>query len=228
VKLVTAAAFLCLGLSPLAAQVGTQPDKSPYQDFTFHEDLSVFGGYFTGSAGAANIGPRSSPLMGVRYGLHVAGPAEVSFRLSRAFSSRNVIDPKLLGAARNLGTETDGLWIADAAINIALTGQKSFHSFVPVLGFGIGVASSGGSLDAGGYSFGTGFAIQFGGGLKFVTHGPFGARIDVSDYLWQLSYPGGYYLAPTGGTAVLQTGQAQNEWTHNGVVTFGITYIIAR
>ena len=63
---------------------------------------------------------------------------------------------------------------------------------------------------------------------RLVTHGPFGARLDVADYLWQLSYPGGYYIAPTGGTQVLQQSQAQNEWTHNAIVTLGITYIIAR
>lgn len=227
-KLAIAAACLCLGLTPLAAQVGTSADKSPYQDFTFHQDLSVFGGYVRGAAGEANIGPQSSSLVGVRYGLHVGGPAELSFRLSRAFSTRNVINPLLIGSARNVGTESDALWIADAAINIALTGQKSFHHFVPVFGLGGGFVKSGAGTDVGGYSFGTGFAIQFGGGLKFVTHGPFGARLDVTDYLWQLSYPGGFYIAPAGGTAVLQQSQAQNEWTHNGVVTLGITYIIAR
>lgn len=227
-KLALAAACLCLGLSPLSAQVGTLPEKSPYEDFTFHQDLSLFGGYFGGSAGAANVGPQSSALVGVRYGLHVGGPAELSFRLSRASSRRNVVDPLKIGAARNAGTESDALWIGDFALNLALTGQKSFHHFVPVFEFGGGFVKSTAGPDVGGYSFGTGFAIQVGGGLKFVTHGPFGARLDVTDYLWQLSYPGGYFLAPTGGTAVLQQSQSQNEWTHNGVVTLGITYIIAR
>lgn len=227
-KLALAAACLCLGTAPLAAQVGTVPEKSPYQDFTFHQDLEVFGGYFGGSGGEANVGPQSSSLEGVRYGLHVGGPAELSVRLARASSTRNVLNPLLIGTARNVGTESDALWIGDVAINLALTGQKSFHHFVPVFGFGGGFVKSTAGPDVGLYSFGTSFAIQFGGGLKFVTHGPFGARLDVADYLWQLSYPGGYYIAPTGGTQVLQQSQAQNEWTHNAIVTLGITYIIAR
>jgi hypothetical protein len=228
VKLAITAALLCFGVAPLAAQVGSEPEKSPYQDFTYRQDIAVFGGYFRGSPGEVNIGPKSSPLIGVRYGLHVGGPAELSFRVSRAFSSRNVIDPTKSGAARNLGTESEPLWIVDAGINLALTGQKSFHSLIPVVGLGIGVASSSTAKDVGGYSFGTGLAIHFGGGIKYVTHGPFGARLDVTDYFWQLSYPGGYYVAPTGGTAVLQSGQPQNEWTHNPVITLGISYIIAR
>lgn len=226
-KLVLTAALL-IGVAPLAAQVGTQPDKSPYQDFTYHQDLTVWAGYFGGNVGEANIGPKSSPIFGVRYGLHVGGPAEFSVRVGRAFSKRNVIDPTKIGAARDLGTESDPLWIADVGINLALTGQKSFHRIVPIFGFGVGVASSGAAKDVGGYSFGTGFAIHGGGGLKFVSHGPWGARVDVTDYFWQLSYPGAYFLAPTGGTAVLSSSQVQNEWRQNPVVTFGVSYIFSR
>ena len=227
-KLVLTAALLSLGIAPLAAQVGSEPDKSPYQDFSYHQDLTVWAGYFRGTAGEANIGPKSSPIFGVRYGLHVGGPAELSVRIGRAFSSRNVLDPTKIGAEQNLGTVSDPLWIGDLGLNVALTGQKSFHRIVPVFGFGVGVASSGAAKDVGGYSFGTTFAIHGGAGLKFVTHGPWGARVDVTDYFWQLSYPGSYFLVPTGGTAVLSSSQVQNEWTQNPVITFGLSYIFAR
>lgn len=227
-KLVLTAALLCFGVAPLAAQVGSEPAKSPFQDFNYHEDFTAWAGYFRGNTGEVGIGPQSSPIFGVRYGLHVGGPAELSVRVGRAFSSRNVLDPTKFGAARNLGSESDPLWIADLGINLALTGQKTFHSFVPVFGFGIGIASSRTSRDVGGYSFGTGLAIHAGGGLKFVTHGPWGARVDVTDYFWQLSYPGAYFLAPTGGTAILSPSQVQNQWTQNPVITFGISYIFSR
>jgi hypothetical protein len=228
VKLVLTAAFLCLGIAPLAAQVGSEPEKSPYQDFTYRQDFSVFGGYFSGNTGAAGVGPQSSPIIGVRYGLHIGGPAELSVRLARASSSRNVLDPKKIGAARNLGTESDPIWIGDIGVNLALTGQKSFHHLVPSFGLGIGVAKSRTSPDIGTYSFGTGFAIHFGGGFKYVTHGPWGARVDVTDYIWQLSYPSSYFLPPTGGTAVLLPIQGQNEWKQNATITFGISYIFSR
>lgn len=227
-KLVLTAALLCLGVAPLAAQVGSLPEKSPYQDFTYHQDFSVFGGYFGGNKGSANVGPQSSPIFGIRYGLHIGGPAEFAIRIARASSTRNVLDPTKLGAARNVGTESDPLWIADAAINIALTGQKSYHHIVPMFGVGAGVAKSRSSADVGGYKFGTGFALQFGGGLRFVSHGPWGARVDLTDYLWQLSYPSSYFLTPVGGTPVLAPGQAQNEWKQNATITFGITYIFSR
>lgn len=227
-KLVLTAALLCLGAAPLAAQVGTEPEKSPYQDFVYHQDFTVFGGYFTGNKGSANVGPQSSPIFGVRYGLHIAGPAEMSIRVARASSSRNVLDPTKIGAARNLGTESDPIWIADVGINIALTGQKSYHHFIPVFGTGLGLAKSNSSQDVGSYKFGTGFAIHFGGGLKFVTHGPWGARVDLTDYFWQLSYPSSYFLAPTGGTSVLSASQAQNEWKQNATITVGLSYIFSR
>jgi hypothetical protein len=228
VKLVLTAALLCFGVAPLAAQVGSEPDKSPYQDFTYRQDFSVFGGYFSGNKGSAGVGPQSSPIIGVRYGLHIGGPAELSVRLARASSTRNVLDPTKVGAARNLGTESDPIWIGDIGINLALTGQKSFHHLVPLFGLGIGVAKSKTSPDVGTYAFGTGFAIHFGGGLKFVTHGPWGARVDLTDYLWQLSYPSSYFLQPTGGTPVLARGRAQNEWKQNATITLGISYIFSR
>jgi hypothetical protein len=228
VKLVLTAALLCLGFAPLAAQVGNQPDKSPYQDFSYHQDFSVWAGYFGGNKGEIGIGPQSSSVVGIRYALHIAGPAEFSFRFGRAFSNRDVLDPTKSGAARDLGTVSDPLWLADAGINLALTGQKSFHHIVPVFGFGVGLASSRSAQDVGAYSFGTTFAIHAGGGLKFVTHGPWGARLDVTDYFWQLSYPGGYFLAPTGGTAVLSSTQVQNEWVQNPMLTLGISYIFKR
>jgi hypothetical protein len=228
VKLVLTAALLCLGIAPLAAQVGNEPEKSPYQDFVYHQDFSVFGGYFTGNKGTANVGPQSSPIFGVRYGLHIGGPAELSIRVARASSMRNVLDPSKNGAARDLGTESDPLWIADVGINVALTGQKSYHHFVPQFGVGVGLSKSNTSADVGGYTFGTGFAIHFGGGLKFVTHGPWGARLDLTDYFWQLSYPNAYLTPPTGITPILAEGQAQNEWKQNATITFGISYIISR
>ncbi|MEO7040059.1 MAG: hypothetical protein ABI446_11920 [Gemmatimonadaceae bacterium] len=227
-KLVLTAALLCLGIAPLAAQVGNVPEKSPYQDFNFRQDFSLWGGYFSGNTGEAGIGPQSSAIFGVRYGLHIGGPASFAFRVGRAASIRNVIDPTKIGAARNLGQVSDPIWIADAGINLALTGQKSFHHVIPEVGVGGGVATSRNKADVGGYRFGTGLAIHGTAGLKYVTHGPWGARLDVTDYFWQLSYPGAYFLAPAGGTAVLSARQVQNQWTQNPVLSFGITYIFSR
>jgi hypothetical protein len=228
VKLALAAAFLVLGAAPLAGQVGSEPEKSPYQDFVYHQDFSLFGGWFGGNKGSANVGPQSSSLFGIRYGLHIGGPAEFSVRISRAQSTRNVLDPTKIGAARDLGTMSDPIWIADAGINLALTGQKSYHHFVPSVGVGVGLSKSNSSADVGSYRFGTGFAIHYGLGLRYVTHGPWGARVDLTEYLWQLSYPGSYFLAPTGGTAILPASQSQNEWKQNPTITFGLTYIFSR
>lgn len=227
-KLALTAALLFFGIAPLSAQVGSEPEKSPYQDFTYRQDFGVFGGYFSGNTGSANVGPQSGSILGVRYGLHIGGPAELGVRVSRVSSNRNVLDPTKTGDARNLGTISDPIWIGDVGINLALTGQKSFHRFVPLFGLGVGFSRSGTAADVGAYKYGTGFAIHAGGGVKFVTRGPFAARLDVTDYFWQLSYPGAYFLAPTGGTSILPQNHPQNEWKQNLAITFGISYIFAR
>ena len=213
---------------PARAQVGTLPSKSPYRDFSFGQDVTVFGGRFGGNEGKAGVGPRASSIVGVRYALHISGPAEFSVRVARAASTRLVLDPSKDGDARTLGTQSEALYIADAGLLFALTGQKSWHHLIPLVGFGLGLVSSGAGQDVGGYSFGTGFAIQYGAALRYVTSGNISVRLDWTNYLWQLAYPESYFNpTATGGPPVLSTNKS-SQWTNNRTLTLGVSYIFSR
>ena len=231
VKLALTAALLCLGIAPLAAQVGSEPEKSPYQDFTYHQDFTVFGGYFGGNKGTANVGPQSSPIFGVRYGLHIGGPAELSVRVGSASVRPATCSTPRRTAPRAISARCP---IRSGSRDVA--DQPRAHRAeelsplrIPSSASGVGSSRSNTSADVGGYSFGTGFAIHFGGGLKFVTHGPWGARLDrLGLLLAAVGIRARTSLAPTGGTSILPQGQAQNEWKQNPTITFGISYIISR
>src|SRR6185437_6079631 len=127
------------GATRAAAQVGYPPNRSPYHDITEKQDFTVYGGYFKGNTGAAGVGPQSGALFGVRYALHIGGPAELVGRLARASSSRTVLDPNQPYATRDLGTTSQAIYLADVGITLNLTGQKSYHHFVPTAGFGLGI-----------------------------------------------------------------------------------------
>src|SRR5574340_1091673 len=67
------------------------------------------------------------------------------------------------------GSRWLGLYLDDVGITMALTGQKSSRRLVPVVGFGLGIASAGGATrDSSGYRFGSPFAISGTAGLRYV------------------------------------------------------------
>lgn len=225
------AALLALPLfaATASAQVGYTPEKSPFRDLEFRQELTAVAGYFAASKDPARVAPQSGPMLGAHYEAHVGGPAYVTADAARVFSERNVIDPTKAAAQRSLGTKSVGLYLADVGLALNLTGQKSLHRLVPVLKSGVGIATDFQSADAGGYRFGTTFAFVFGAGVKWLPGGSFQLRADVTDHLYQIQYPNSYYLQPTGGgTPYLPSGQARSMYKHNAALTVGASYLFFR
>lgn len=228
-SIVTAAAAAVLLARAAGAQVGYPPERSPYRDVEFRQELTLLTGYYSASTDPAEVAPRSGPLLGLRYDVRVGGPASLTVRAARVFSERNVINPALAGDARALGVESWPLYLSDVGITLALTGQKSLYRLVPVLTAGAGVASDFRKADVGGFRIGTAFALNLGAGVRWVPGGPFQLRADVTDYLYQISYPGTYFSAPVGGgEPVLGGSQGRSVWKHNAAITVGASYLFFR
>lgn len=226
--LVFASLSLVLAL-PAHAQVsvGYPPDRSPFHDLEFHQELTAFGGYFKAGKDAAGVAPQSAPFAGLRYEITVGGPLQLVARVARANSERNVIDPTQTEAARNLGTQSWPIYLADAGLSVNLTGQRSWHGVVPVVHTGLGIVTDAGKkVDEDPYRLGTTFAISFGGGLRIVPGGRFQIRADVGTYMYQIKYPTAYYTAPTDGTAVLESSQAKSFWKRNPAFVLGVSYFL--
>lgn len=224
-KLVSMLVLLGAAAAPAMAQVGHLPEQSPYRDVPYKQEVTVYGGWFGGSAGKAGVGPRGGPMMGVRYSMHLGGPVEFAARIARVSTTRTVLDPTRPAGDRSLGDFSFPLYLADVGLDLNLTGQKSWHHLVPVIGFGIGVASDAGTnRDVGGFKIGTPFALTFGGGIRYVPGGNWSVRGEVSDHLFQLSYPSSYF----GSTGVLPPNAPTNQWTHNAVLTLGVSYLFSR
>lgn len=225
--LLSALALACIATTA-RAQVGHLPENSPYRDFETRQEFTFFGGHYKAGEDPIGIAPRDGPMFGIRYQIHVGGPAFLVARWSHVNTERFAIDPTKIGTARQLGKQNVSINLYDIDLALNLTGEKSFHHIVPVVNFGAGVAACGCAVEADPYAFGTPFAFSFGGGLRYVPGGRFQLTADWNDYLYQLKYPTAYFVIPTGGTAAVTGNQARSFWKNNRALTLGASLLFFR
>jgi hypothetical protein len=209
------------------AQVGHLPDSSPYRDLETRQEFTFFGGQYSAGKDAVGVAPRGGPMFGLRYDVHVGGPAFLAARWSHVNGERFPIDPKKTGAAQQLGKQNASLNLYDIDLALNLTGQKSYHHLVPVINLGAGIATCSCAAVNDPYKFGTPFAFSFGGGLRYVPGGRLQLRLDWSDYMYQLKYPAEYFLN-TGNGSVVPPDQSRTFWKNNRALTLGASLLIFR
>ena len=215
---------------PAAAQVGHEPEDSPYRDLQHRQEITVLGGWVKARHDPAGVAPQSAPLVGARYELTLTGPLALSSDLTAMFANRDVIDPAKPKAQRIPRNESATVYAADVALAMNLTGRKSWHYLVPQVRAGLGVLRSAAADDSSGFRFGTPFAFSFGGGLKLVPGrtGRVQLRADFTDRLFKLSYPDSYYRLASDNTAVLDRSTAKSFYTHHAAFTLGVSYLFGR
>jgi hypothetical protein len=226
--IISALALACVATTARAQVAGHLPENSPYRDLEASQEISFFGGHFSPGQDPLGVAPRGGPMYGLRYEIHVGGPAFLMARFAHVNSERFPIDPAKSGAASKLPRQNVSLNLFDVNLVINLTGEKSFHHIIPVINMGAGVASCSCTIAPDPYTFGTPFAFSFGGGLRFVPGGRFQLRADWGDYLYQLKYPNAYYLTPTNGTAAAGSAQAKSFWKNNRALTLGASLLFFR
>ena len=210
------------------AQVGHLPENSPYRDLENSQEFTFLYGHYASGKDPIGIAPKDGPLWGLRYQIHVGGPAFLMARWSHVNTTRSAIDPTKTGTARQLGSRNVSINLYDVDLSLNLTGQRSFHHIIPVLNFGAGIGSCGCTVENDPYTFGTPFAFSFGGGLRYAPGGRFMVTVDWNDYLYQTHYPTAYYVTPTGGTAAVTGDQARSFWKNNRALTIGASLLFFR
>lgn len=226
-KALSFAALALLVASPAFAQVGHEPDESPYKDLEYRQELTPYGGYLRAREDRAGVLPQSGAVAGLRYEVYLAGPVSFTGDLSTSFSDRTIVDPTKPANQRVIGTETAPVYALDAGLSLALTGRKSWHGIVPLIRAGGGVVTSPASDDPSGYKFGTPFAITFGGGLKFVPGGRLQIRADYGERLFKQKYPDSFFASTGNNTALLEDSK-RSFWTHHSLLTLGISVLFDR
>jgi len=227
VKAILVGVLALLAAAPLSAQVGHDPDSSPYSDLEYRQELTPYGGYARARVDPAGVVPKSASVAGLRYEVYLGGPVSFNGDVSRIFSERDIIDPTHTAGNRLVGTESAPLYAADVGLTLSLPGRKSWHRIVPFVRGGAGIVASTVKEDSSGYRFGTPFAFTFGGGLKFVSHGRLQLRADVGERLFKQKYPDAFYRPASDNSAVL-TDTPRSVWTHHTLLTVGVSFLFDR
>jgi len=213
-------------LSAQPGRVGSLPASSPYVDLPFSQELTFFGGVYHAHRDIADVGPQSGATSGVHYEWRAGGPAHITGEVAYISSDRRLINPLRAGPGRELGSASRPLYTADVGLGLSLTGAKSWHHLVPMLGGGVGLISDLRSQpDSGGFLFGTRFTFNGSAGIRYVPGGKWQIRLDVKDRFYTISYPQTYFTAPAGGTAVVTTHAERSYWLSNPALTLGLSYL---
>jgi opacity protein-like surface antigen len=210
------------------AQVGHTPERSPFSDIEYRQSFTTLGGYFFAKDDPAHVAPQSGPFVGVQYDIYLGGPASFTSRIGSAIVDRSVIDPARPASRRFLGTERRPLTMADVGFTFALTGQKSYRGFVPLVHGGVGLVSNFKGSDPGGLSLGTRFAFAYGLGMRYVPAGRLAVRADLGYHAYQLRYPDRYFEPALDSTSVLPSTHSKSAWLNNKTVTVGVSYQLFR
>jgi hypothetical protein len=224
------AALLSAAATPLAAQVGFDPGRSPFHDLTTRQAFTLSAGVFGGNAANAGVGWRRGTLFAGRLDTRLGGPFDLYASVGFAGSGRYRINTSLDSATRKTGPFARTLVLADLGIILNVTGAKTWHGLAPYVGFGVGeVLPTRSETDVGGYNAGTNFAmIPILGARLFVTRS-LAARIEVRDYFFRYEWPLRYFdpLDNNGNPispAILPLGLKDKQWTNNLTLTIGLAY----
>lgn len=228
-SLLITVAFLAASASTIAAQtVGSLPDKSPFLDLNDGMRLGVAAGFLATGTDVVGVGPKSAPFAGVRYDVAIGGPMYLTGMIFGTSTTRSVFDYTKSAATRNIGTQSQGLVVANVAVAMSLTGARSWHHLQPLVNLGVGVASGpGDKVDISGYTFGTQFSFSYGFGVRYVTGHNSELRFDLNQYWWQLKYPQNYRSTQGDPVAIRATGSL-DSYTVNTALTIAWTVRIFR
>jgi hypothetical protein len=216
-----------IAATSLRAQVGYPPQKSPFVDVEQTQELTLFGGWFNAKKDPAKAAPQAGPMAGFQYEWRASGPIHLGFSTSAIKSQRDYLDPE---ATRVAETKDQLLIATDAFLALSLTGARSWHNLIPMVGAGLGFVANGGGADAGGFNFGTHFAFPWSAGVQWVPGGgSLRLRADVKDWMYTIKYPQGYYTAAsTTVPAILTAKTPTSMWTNNFAMTVGASYTFKR
>ncbi len=207
-------------------QVGYAPSRSPYQDVDQTMEIALLTGHFSAAPDPAGVAPQGGPMWAFLYGWHAAGPLFLNASLSRTSSVRKVLDPSQVN--EDLGLWYWPLWAVDGTASLSLTGDKTFHGFMPLANLGMGLISDRHTQsDVGSYQFGTRFEFVWGFTLRWVPTSRWALRADLNNRMYSMGYPQTYYATNKDSTTIVPATLAKSFWRNNPSLTIGISYLFS-
>lgn len=212
---------------PLSAQVGHDPARSPYRDVIVGRGPVVFAGYLGGDRGRAGAGPSSARTLGARFEV----PAGQSLLLlaSAAYlrGDRFIIDPAADSSSpdRRTGPHLAELLHAELALQLRLTGAKSWRGLSPYVGAGLGMAfdmGSPGDTTGSGYAFRSKVTLSGAVGMRWYATPRVSVQAGARLLFWRLRYPVSFHGAAPDGSRVVPLEEDLTDWTVHPWISLGV------
>jgi hypothetical protein len=219
-RTVTCIAVVLSGHPPirLSAQVGHDPGASPYHDIRHGAMLRVVGGYFGGTRGKVPVGPSYGPTGGLR--LEYTAGNMLIFTTGIAYAQTDAYYVTAFDTTpRRVGPINNDLVLADAGLQLSLTGGKTFHGLQPYAGGTLGLAfGTAIPADTSGYQFGTKFTYGPEAGVRWYPARRVTVELGARVVFYKLQYPVSYLLY------VLPANAPRSEGTAHPWATFGVAW----
>jgi hypothetical protein len=195
-RTLTTVLFPALIAGPLAAQVGHAPASSPYRDIPDGKTVTLLYGKIAGDGGQLGVGAHDGKSYGVRFDVRVGAPIQLGLAVARGELKRLIFNSADTTSAAFRGPVSQDLTMVEAALQINLTGRKTWYRLAPFIGgsagFVVGSDLPASQPDSSGYRYGTKFYFAPAVGVRvFVTHS-IHLRLEARQLYWKLTYPAGY------------------------------------
>jgi hypothetical protein len=169
------------------------------------------------------VGPSDGLTGGLRYEVQF-GAVGASLGVAYARTSRFVQDYTKDSTSRKTGPFRDPVVLADAGLQLVLTGRKTWRHFAPFIGGALGVViGSQLAQDTSGYRFGTKITLAPNAGVRWYPARRLSVRGDFRLVLWKLRYPLAYKVPNKfDGSSVLAATAPLDQWTAHPWATIGV------
>lgn len=224
-------AWLIAAPCGLSAQVGTDPEKSPYRELTRTTFIAPFVARIDGDGGDFGVGPHNGIMYGATLFLRANRFLSLGLGASHGTLERRIVDPFVELENRDQGIVDQKLTTIDGHVGLNLTGGKTWRRLAPFLSLSGGLAIAGETkADTSGFSFGTRFYFAPGAGVRLAITQRLQFRAEARAMFWKIPYPDSYRTepplepgTPADPNAVITDGRL-SEWTHSSWLGFGISW----
>jgi hypothetical protein len=187
----------------------------------------LFVGHLSGDRGRAGVGPGNARTLGVRYELAAGRSMAVQFSAAYLKADRVIVNPAVAetAATRRTGPVDTELLLTEFALQLRLTGGKTWHGLAPYVTTGAGLAfdvNSPGDTTNSGYQFGSKFTLAFGPGVRWHAARHLTVHADARMEYWRLHYPVSFHNIGPDGNRVVPIQESLTDWTLHPWISLGM------
>lgn len=224
-------AYLIAAPTGVAAQevIGRLPESAVLRSLHDGQRIGPFGGWLTTGRDPVGVSLHSAPIVGIRYDVHVTNPLYYTMRVFGVSSTHDVYVPSAPSNNNRAGTMSSNVVGFESGFELALTGERSWHGFQPLINVGIGVlGGTRNEFDAGGYQPGVSVLYTYGLAARFPTGRNGELRADLGWLVHQVRYPNAFRTTPIGDDVPLRPTGTMTPLATSRAITVGWTWGIFR